>query len=182
MPRRSLSEDLKRAVSALSNKEKDRLLYRLIPKDDILTEQLTFKLLEFAATTEERRQEVARFVDDTLTDYSYKRFSPVRLARILRSISGRINRHVRVTRDKYGEIELNIQMLRVALETFGEILQDFSVFQRYKLCAYMAQRYHKIHTLLDKLHEDYRLDFQDQLRLLVDAMLGLPDLKQAANL
>ena len=46
MARVKLTDDLKKAISGLSHKEKDKLLFRLIAKEPILAEQLVFKLLE----------------------------------------------------------------------------------------------------------------------------------------
>jgi len=181
MPRRSLSKELKEAISLLPQKEKDKLLFRLIPKDEVLTEQLTFRLLEDAATTDERRSEVARAITDEYDDLRNNRFSPGYLKIAMRSLSGQITRHVRVTRDKYGEVELQLQLLNDALEEFQDELADFPERRTFKLYTYIIRRAGKINTLLDKIHDDYRLDFEDELRRLHDFIRDLPDLQKMAD-
>lgn len=181
MPRRSLSKELKEAISLLPQKEKDKLLFRLIPKDAVLTEQLIFRLLEDAATTESRRAEVARAITDEYEELETYRFSPGFLKMSMRSLSGQITRHVRVTRDKYGEVELNLQLLNDALEQFQERLSEFPERRTFKLYTYIIRRAGKINTLLDKMHEDYRLDFEDELRRLHRFIEELPDLQKMAN-
>ena len=46
MARIKLSPDFKKAITALSHKEKDKLLFRLLPKEEMLVAQLEFQLLE----------------------------------------------------------------------------------------------------------------------------------------
>lgn len=181
MPRRSLSADLKAAISALPQKEKDKLLFRLIPKDEVLTEQMVFRLLEHSQTTEDRRYAVAREMHEAYDAFADFRFSPGYLKQTMRTLSGRINRHVKVTRDKYGEIELNLLLLNGALGQFRESLSGFTERRTFKLYTYIVRRTQKIHTLLGKMHEDYRLDFEDDLRQLEAHLLELPDLTKMAN-
>lgn len=165
----------------LSQKEKDKLLFRLIPKDDVLTEQLEFRLLEDSATTESRRYEVARAINEEYDDVKNSHFSPGYLKMTMRSLSGQINRHVRVTRDKYGEVELHLQLLNEALEQFQEELSGFPERRTFKLYTYIIRRAGKINTLLEKMHEDFRLDFEDELRRLHLFIRELPDLQKMAD-
>lgn len=181
MPRRSLSKELKEAISLLSQKEKDKLLFRLIPKDDVLTERLQFQLLEGSATTEERRLDMSRLIDEEYDLLDQGHFSPGYLKLTMRSISGRITRHVKVTRDKYGEVELNYQLLNDALERFQDRLADYSERRTFKLYTYMIRRAGKLQTLLGKMHDDYRLDFEDAQRTLHLYIRELPDLEAMAE-
>ncbi len=181
MPRRALSKELKAAISVLSQKEKDKLLFRLIPKDDVLTERLQFQLLEGAATTDERRLDMSRLIDEEYDQLERGHFSPGYLKLTMRSISGRITRHVKVTSDKYGEVELNYQLLNDALERFQDRLADYSERRTFKLYTYMIRRAGKLRTLLGKMHDDYRLDFEDAQRTLHLYIRELPDLEAMAG-
>ncbi len=46
MPRQKLPDELKAAISKMPDKEKDKLLFRLIAKEEALVNRLTFELLE----------------------------------------------------------------------------------------------------------------------------------------
>ena len=54
MARVKLTDDFKKAISMLPGKEKDKLLFRLLAKEEILVEQLTFQLLESNLSVEEQ--------------------------------------------------------------------------------------------------------------------------------
>ncbi|MES2796976.1 MAG: hypothetical protein V4683_13485, partial [Bacteroidota bacterium] len=60
----AISAELKSEILALPSKEKDKLLLRLIAKNDILVEQLQFQLVEESLTTESRRAEVQKALDN----------------------------------------------------------------------------------------------------------------------
>jgi hypothetical protein len=50
MPRQKLPDELKAAISKMPDKEKDKLLFRLIAKEEALINRLTFELLEGAGS------------------------------------------------------------------------------------------------------------------------------------
>ena len=111
MPRVKLTPELKKAISFLPDKEKDKLLFRLISLRPDLAEQLTFKLLEGGETTVERREDVRIYIERYLLSQVHIYYSPGYLLMEIRYLSGRINDHVKTTRDKYGEVDLNLFML-----------------------------------------------------------------------
>lgn len=163
MPRIKLSDEVKAAIKALSDKDKTKLLYRLIPSNDILVEQLTFELLEFGETTEERRNDVLNTIKETGGKYTNRYYSPLTLLRVMRKLSSMITRHVRVTKDKVGEVELNLVMMETLLVPNESNLESESMFELSKLAKYFIGRMHKVEKLLGKLHEDYYLEFEDQI-------------------
>ncbi len=166
MPRQKLSDELKEAISRLPGKEKDKLLFRLVAKDEALVEKLSYQLLEGSATQEERREDLKKHIQQTLREEAEHFYSPGYLLLDLRSISGQINRHVKTTRDKYGEIELNLFMLNYTLQLHSHKVERFSKGRRRTLDKYIIQRVAKLHKLLDKLHEDYQLDFEEDFEKL----------------
>lgn len=160
MTRVKLHPDLKKAISALPPKEKDKLLFRLLPKNEALVAQLEYELLEDGATRESRRAELQREIKITLKNVARNYYSPGYLLLDLRAISGDINRHVKTTKDKYGEVELNVFMLNQALELLGGQLRTATPWHSRTLHEYVAKRVLKLIGLLEKLPEDYHADFQ----------------------
>ena len=181
MPRISLSPELKDAIKGLSIRDKDKLLLRLIPKDDKLVERLEFELIEESQTTEHRRQVVSVRIHNSLNEVrSGIFFSPGFLLSTLRHSSGKISRHLFVTKDKYGEIALNLQMLIKALEDFGRYMPDHFSRKARNLNTYIAKRGIKILNLIAKLHEDYQLDFEEDLQKLGKLILKQGELSRVA--
>ncbi len=179
MARTKLSDELKEAISLLSNKEKDKLLFRLIAKDSALVEKLTFELLEDAASKDDRREEIYQMIDNGFNKYRY--YSPGYLLLVLRSLSGDINRHVKTTKDKYGEIQLNLLMLNKSLGLFGEKIRRAPSHKSRTFNSYVVKRAIKLVGLLGKLHEDYLLDFQDDIQKLGQYMDEQPYMKLLAD-
>lgn len=166
MPRIKLSDELKEAIALLPPKEKDKLLFRLIAKEPDLVAQLEFKLLEEGETLEERRKFVYNWIGRTIQQLKYHFYSPGYLLLDLRAISGEINRHVKTTKDKYGEIELNFCMLNLSLELFGDEIKTFSFRGSKTFNEYVVKRAIKLLKLLSKMHEDMVLDFQSDMKAL----------------
>ena len=163
----ALTNELKEAIMLMPTKEKDKLLLRLVAKDSILVEQLNFKLVEGAVALEGRRQQLSdAIIEDVQTSAEYF-YSPGYLLLNLRDISGSINRHVKVTKDKYGEIELNLLMLNQTFSLLANPLQSFSDRKSKTFDEYVVKRTQKIIKLLDRMHEDVRFDFRDSLRSLL---------------
>ena len=181
MARVKLHPELKKAISQLSNKEKDKLLFRLLPKDAALVAQLEFQLLEGGETKEERRNELNEEIDKRLERYQSYYYSPGYLLLELRDISGMINRHVKMTKDKYGEIELNFQLLNTTLTFFGDYLREASAYRCRTLNDYVIKRSLKLLQLLGKLHEDYILDFRPAMEELGIHINQIPSMLKMAN-
>lgn len=161
MARKKLTDELKEAISLMPGKHKDRLLYRLVAKDDILVDQLEFELVELKETLEDRRRELLERVQNAVVASKEYFYSPGYLLLNLRDISGLINRHVRVTKDKYGEVELNLEMLNKTYELMGGELNEFSALQSRTFNEYVVKRVLKLIKLTSKMHEDLQFDFQD---------------------
>lgn len=161
--RKKISPELKQEILNLPMKEKDKLLVRLIPKAKNLIEQLEFKLLELGETTEDRRGELNDELMSLLNHYNGHQYSSKHSVRILRDMSGRINHHVAITKDKYGEAELNLKIVIASLNftrlesgMLGRMVDE-------KYYDYIIKRMIKVFKLIGGLHSDYHLDFSDQL-------------------
>lgn len=170
MGRTKLTPEFKKAISQITSNEKDKLLFRLLAKESALVEKLTFQLLENGSSTEERRDEVSETILNKLEKYQAHFYSPGYLLLQIRSLSAEITRHVKTTKDKYGEVQLNLLMLNKTLELFNEKVIPFRPDRSRTFNEYVVKRTLKIYVLLGKLHEDYLVDFKEDLQKLGKAI------------
>lgn len=158
-------QEFKDAISHLTSKEKDKLLFRLIKKDRILAHQLHFELVS-VDTVQERRAEmvllVTKMIAKSVTKFRYASDLLIEL----RSISAKITEHVKITRDKYGEASLNLLMLNEALSKNKNELNRSIPKNAYTFNLYVLVRTFKILILIKGLHEDFFIEFEDGLKQL----------------
>lgn len=138
----------------MSVKEKDKLLLRLIAKDTTLTDRLNFELIEESSTIDERKEEIKSRIERA----SRHQDTPGWLLMDMRNLSGEINYHIKVTKDKMGGIELNLFLLLTFIEKNENLLSKYS--SRSDTCAlYIAKKANTILNALNKLDADYLTDF-----------------------
>ena len=181
MARAKLSEELKKEIKALPSKEKDKLLMRLIPKDSKLVDQLEYKLVEEEGTLELRRDDMREYIESRVNQYPNKYYSSIYLRLEMRDISGKINYHVAITKDKLGEIEFNLVMVNGLLYKNKGRLQSESKYLAEKLNEYVIKRALKLVKLVNAIHEDYRLEFADEMMELADHIKSIPSLLEEAK-
>lgn len=162
----SISPELKKAIQELSGKEKDKLIFRLLPKNVPLIAKLEFELLEDGDTQKLRREEMGEAIEERMADSVENFYSPGYLLLDLRAVSGAITRHVKTTRDKEGEVELNLLMLTESLPKLTKKISGFTPGKSRTLNNYVIARSRKILQLLNKFHPDLRLDYQGDLKTL----------------
>lgn len=150
----------------MSNEEKDKLLFRLIAKDESLIKQLEFKLVEKGASADKRRKQLRAEIIQYLDAYQRHYYSPGYLLMALRSLSGDINRHVKTTKDKYGEIELNFLMLNESLRLFGDQIKKATSAKSRTFNNYVVQRSLKILKSLHKMDRNTQFEFREDMRKL----------------
>ena len=164
MAREKLSNDLKIAIKELSHKEKDKLLLRLIPQNELLVRQLEFNLLENGETTESRKIELREEVIERAKIYPDRFYSPGYLMMHMRDMSGYITQHVSVTKDKLGEVELNLIMLISFFGNNKTVLAHQGFNNVFKLNEYVVKRVLKLLKLIEKLDQDYYIEFQEDMQ------------------
>jgi len=158
-----ITPDLKHAITRLPEKEKDKLLPKLVTKDDLLVERLEFELIEHSQTVDERRLIIREFIDRTVR---LKQDSAGWIMMDMRTISGYITRHLKVTKDKYGEVELGLYMLNCFFEERPDQLRTYN--SRTDKCAqYIAKRTEQVLKKLLKLDPDYHIEFLDDMNTLL---------------
>ncbi|MCC9166836.1 hypothetical protein [Pontibacter harenae] len=155
--------EFKKAISNLPHAEKDKLLFRLLKKDLDLCNRLQYELVEQKESLHERRDAVEEEIRRTL---KYDPYSPGYLMMDLRSLNGVISRHVKYTKDKEGEVQLTLFMLRLALEEHV----DFIVAHLYRaesLQDYLVKRMQVVLQKLSKLHEDFYVEHESHVNYIL---------------
>ena len=175
------SKEFKEAIGHLPDHEKDKLLFRLLKKDPILVKRLEFELLG-ENSLEERREEMQKFIVDQVDFMTTNYYSPGYLNMDIRFLSGYITEHVKVTKDKFGEASLNLLMLIKVLEKNKTNITKHSPAKTKKLVLALISRAFKIITLINKLHEDLYIEFENDLNQLGKLMLQNHHVKKMASL
>jgi hypothetical protein len=162
-------DDFKKALKNLPEPEKDKLLLRLLKKDLTLANRLYFELMEDADVDVRRARMEAR-VNEMVQRATDTYHSPGYLMMDLRYLSGEISEHVRVTRDKYGEVHLNLRMLALALSDNAERLGIATSGRLDKFCVYVVAKVFNMLVLMQKLHPDLHTDFSSDLQTIGERM------------
>lgn len=159
------SKEFKEAISCLPEKEKDKLLIRLLKKDLILAQRLEFELID-DLSVDERRALIADDIETEVKKFSGYSGSIGYLNMDMRYLSGSITKHVKITKDKFGEVSLNILMLTEVIQLNNERIQQASFSYARKLLVAIIARAFKIVVLTHKLDEDYLIELEKPLNRL----------------
>ncbi|GAB3261846.1 hypothetical protein GCM10027347_27160 [Larkinella harenae] len=161
----ALDKDLKKEILKLPSNEKDKLLLRLVAKDKNLVERLHFVLIEGETTTEERRHELKEKIAATANgQYNHP---DGWLLKALRSLSSAITHHVKITKDKYGEVELNLYVL-TAFFTMQPSHFAYLNHHNQHVCAFVAKKADSILKKLQKIDPDYYIEFETDVNQALD--------------
>lgn len=155
------SKEFKQALSEFSSKEKDKLIFRLLKKDKLLSRKLYFELIE-EETTDDKRNTMESYLKERITDLSKHIGNPKYFLVLVRKLSGEITEHVKVTTDKFGDVFLNLFLVNTILEHNDKLSrQRFDAV--YKLYIYLINKIIKALIQIQKLDEDYWLEFDEIL-------------------
>ncbi|MGL6037594.1 MAG: hypothetical protein ACRC0E_01715 [Soonwooa sp.] len=161
----TFEQDFKDALANIPDKEKDKLILRLLKKDIILAKRLQYKLLS-EESVEDKRNQLQDILDKKI-ESAIKHFkSPGYLSMDIRYMSGMITEHVKITKDKFGDIWLNLYMLTKLVPNLEEQLAYFSKRQGEKFYIPALARIFKILMAIVKLHEDDQYEFRENLQIL----------------
>ncbi|QJD78415.1 hypothetical protein [Spirosoma rhododendri] len=159
----ALDADLKKAIVRMPTTEKDKLLLRLVAKDATLTEKLQFELVENGQTIDERRDLIRDFIRRTA---NLHQDTAGWVMMDMRTVSGYITRHLKVTKDKYGEVELMLFMLNTFYDHHAHLLHKYN-HRTEKAAQYIAKRTEMALKKVAKLDPDYHLEFADDINKLL---------------
>ena len=158
----TFNNEFKEAVSHLPSKEKDKLILRLLKKDLVLANRLYFELVD-DRTVDQRRAILEERVKHRIKRATETFWSVGYLTMDMRYLSGEITEHLRITKDKYGEVSLNLLMLNEVLKYNQKRILEAVPRKARKISIYIIARAFKILILIQKLHPDYRIDFEEGL-------------------
>lgn len=176
-------KELKLEIKSLPEKEKDKLLLRLIAKDKVLTEHLHFKLLEDEQDLVNRQEQLMQAIDAGIAELQAgkKSNSKDTLLR-MRKLNGSINHHAKVTRDLTSEMELRIHLLTGIPIEFNESI--FSSLYKYneKLNVYFVKTTVSLLNKYHKMHEDLQFDLKGSLNKLLSKIYKYKTAEAARSL
>lgn len=158
MPK-NISKELEKEILNLPQKDKDRHLLRLISRNKLLLEQMKYDLMEDEADLYLRKEALKEHILEVMakpfpgTAFFLKAF---------RKLSTEITWHRRVTKDKYGEVDMQILCME---KTFEKQIRHIRVMSRKGdvLRTYLVKKAISVLNMIDKLHEDYRIDFASRM-------------------
>ncbi|MGE8554608.1 deoxyuridine 5'-triphosphate nucleotidohydrolase [Chryseobacterium jejuense] len=156
------SKEFKAALSAFSSTEKDKLIFRLLRKDKLLSKKLYFELID-PETTDDKRNAMEENVEEKIILASKYIGNTKYFLTIIRKISAEVTEHIKITTDKFGEVSLNLLMVDKILD-YNNDLSRQRFDNVYKLYIYIINKLFKSLILIKKLDEDYWMEFDDLLR------------------
>jgi hypothetical protein len=101
------SKEFKAALSQFSHSEKDKLIFRLLKKDKLLSKKLYFELID-EETTDDKRNTMEAYIKERILEISKYIGNPKYFLVLVRKLSAEITEHVKVTTDKFGDVYLNL--------------------------------------------------------------------------
>lgn len=156
------SKEFKAALSAFSDAEKDKLIFRLLKKDKLLSKKLYFELID-PETTDDKRNTMEENVEEKVHLASKYIGNAKYFLSVIRKISAEITEHIKITTDKFGEVSLNLLLISKILEYNADLSrQRFD--NVYKLYIYIINKVFRSLILIKKLDEDYWMEFNEYLR------------------
>lgn len=156
------SKEFKAALSAFSSTEKDKLIFRLLRKDKLLSKKLYFELID-PETTDDKRNAMEENVEEKIILASKYIGNTKYFLTIIRKISAEVTEHIKITTDKFGEVSLNLLMVDKILD-YNNDLSRQRFDNVYKLYIYIINKIFKSLILIKKLDEDYWMEFDELLK------------------
>ncbi len=163
------SKEFKAALSNFSSVEKDRLIFRLLKKDKLLSKKLYFELID-PETTDNKRDAMEEIVREKVLLASKYISNQKYFLTIIRKISAEITEHVKITTDKFGEVSLNILLINEILK-HNEDLSRQRFDNVYKLYLYLINKTVRTLLLIRKLDADYWMEIDEYLDPLKEKIL-----------
>jgi len=170
-----IETEFKKAILAMPEKEKDKLLIRLIKKNKVLVNQLYFQLLE-TKSVEVFRTELEEKFQKIVTAVKNRFYSSDIYLQEVKEMSGMINELVSTTKDKYSEPYLNLKMLILSLSNLKDELNREMPNKSYAFNIYVIVRSFKILTQIKTMHEDLQYDFKEDVETLGELIASFPNI------
>lgn len=166
---------LKEAILNLSEKEKDKLLVRLINKDKKLIEQLHYLLLEdendLIQRINEAKNDLSLVFDRMRSglNRTKQHYKHRELTAYLKSASGIVNEHASVTKNKESELDLRLVIFEETIKNYHPLyLNEANGYKADMHFSYQISRLKSILSLYDKLHDDLKYEYRDRIQFVLD--------------
>lgn len=163
--------EFKKALQNLPSTEKDKLILRLLKKDLNLANKLYFELVD-TESVEDKREQLQIIIAKKIKFATERYYSAGYLLMDLREISGIINEHVAITKDKYGEISLTCFMLKQILELNTNRIASENAGNAYTLCIYIVAKIFKTLLIIQKQHEDLHIEFSEDIEAIGELIVN----------
>lgn len=173
----TFDKEFKEALSRLPDKEKDKLLFRLLKKDLVLANKLHFELVN-TNTIDQQRELVEAHVRDRVASFSEHFYSPGYLNMDIRYLSGDITHHVKITKDRYGDVSLNLLLLNEVMKHNAVRFNNMNTAKYKKIKVALLARTFKVLVGIQKLEQDYWMDFEEGLKALGKAYVNNESIMQ----
>ena len=172
---KKIADELKEAILEMPEREKDKLLIRLVSKDTSLMAKLRHQLLEDEVDMEQRRDEIMQQMEDTFTreGFAFWTHTPGLVMMVMRDFSGDINKHVKITKDKYGEIALLTRLVNLPFREQYSLLVE-KQHRADKFAAYACRKAQIVFNKLKRFDRDYYLDFEKEVNQMLDYLKNYP--------
>ena len=164
-----IPKELQEAIVQMPDKEKNKLLLRLVAKDPLLVEKLQHQLLEGTADVTERRRDIEEKIAQMAEYQHYE--TPGWLMMSMRDRSGDITRHVKVTKDKLGEVQLTLQLVNLTFEKQQKMLRQKSK-KAENFAEYVVKKADSVMKKLSKIHPDYFIELEDEVNQMLAYVHG----------
>jgi hypothetical protein len=169
---------LKAEIISLPQKEKDKLLLRLVAKDKVLTEHLHFLLLEDEINLKER---VTSLKEEILLAEQHLKESKSVSSRdvilTMRKLLKAVNHFLKVTKASFEDVELRIFLL--SHMPAKSKTRSFSLAKNYDqlLAVFFVKSIIATLKKFDKLHEDLQFDLREDInKLLTQTFTAIPNM------
>ncbi len=170
-----IDDKLKKAIVAMPEREKDKLLLRLVAKDAMLVKRLHHQLLEDEADMEIQREDLLKQIDAASRRFAAEGWNdtPGWLMMQMRDFSGSITSHVKITKDKLGEIELLLLLVNSAFRDNADML--YSKQDRAdKFRHYVAKKAQMVLKKLKRVNRDYYIEFEEPVNQMLQYLKKYP--------
>lgn len=171
-----IAKELKEAICQMPQKEKDKILLRLIAKDQMLIARLEHELFGDENETKSLAEEIKEDID-RMTSFNHG--TPGWLMMAMRSENGAITRHVKITKDKIGEIELTLYLLSQTFKKQEKFLKEYA-YRADKFGGYVCKRMDFALKKLIKLHPDLQFDYKNEVEFILNFLHTSPATKDDA--
>ncbi len=158
-----IDKEFKNELSLLADKEKDKLVLRLLRRDKKLAKRLHYELIG-AFTKEDLQNDFYKNVIDSFEDIKVNHYMPIFLSRSLRKLSSEIASYLFTTKDKHGQAWLNLYLLNKSFEFFSREIDSYIGTEKgRKLAVYLLNKTFNTLVIIKKLDPDLYVDFDEDL-------------------